>query len=99
MTLTRIRQRSVVFFCMPEIGHFNRLKSLISGMNRRGIKAHVFTHRDFEPQVVRSGGIFFDLFSKYPLEQADDTSFPVPCRFVSYAATYTKQICHEVERI
>ena len=97
--MTRIRQRSVAFFCMPEIGHFNRLKSLISGMNRRGIKAHVFTHRNFEPQVVRSGGIFFDLFSKYPLEQADNTSYPVPCRFVSYAATYANQICHDVERI
>jgi UDP:flavonoid glycosyltransferase YjiC (YdhE family) len=82
---------------MPEIGHFNRLKSLISGMNRKGIKAHVFTHRNFEPQVVRSGGIFFDLFSKYPLEQADNTSYPVPCRFVSYAAT--SEICHDVERI
>lgn len=99
MILTRISQRSVAFFCMPEIGHFNRLKSLISGLNRRGITAYVFTHRNFEPQVVRAGGIFFDLFSKYPLEQADDTSFPVPCRFVSYAATYARQICHDVERI
>jgi MGT family glycosyltransferase len=84
---------------MPELGHFNRLKSLISGMNRRGITAHVFTHRNFEPQVTRAGGIFFDLFAKYSLEEADDISFPVPCRFVSYAATYARQICHDVEKI
>jgi UDP:flavonoid glycosyltransferase YjiC (YdhE family) len=83
---------------MPEIGHFNRLQSLISGLARRGIAANVFTHRNFEPQVARAGGIFFDLFSKYPLEEADDTSFPVPCRFVSFAARYGRQICYDVEK-
>jgi hypothetical protein len=76
---------------MAEIGHFNRLQSLISGLAQRGIAAHVFTHRQFEPQVSRAGGIFFDLFLKYPLEEADDTSFPVPCRFVSFAGRYGKQ--------
>ena len=96
--MTRISQRSVAFFCMPENGHFNRLQSLISGLTRRGIAAHVFTHRKFEPQVARAGGIFFDLFAKYPLEQADDTSFPVPCRFVSFAGRYAKQICRDVEK-
>ena len=64
--MTRISQRSVAFFCMPESGHFNRLQSLISGLTRRGIAAHVFTHRKFEPQSARAGGIFFDLFAKYP---------------------------------
>jgi MGT family glycosyltransferase len=83
---------------MPETGHFHRLQSLISGLTRRGIAAHVFTHRKFESQVARAGGVFFDLFSKYPLEQADATSFPVPCRYVSFAATYAEQIRCDVEK-
>lgn len=91
-------RRSVAFFCMPEEGHFQRLRSLIFGLTRSGIAAHVFTHRKFGPQVERAGGVFFDLFSKYPLEQADATSFPVPCRFVSFAATYAEQIRCDVEK-
>lgn len=88
---------SVAFFCMPEIGHFHRLKSLISGLTSKRITVNVFTHRMFEPNVKRAGGIFFDLFSKYPLEHADNTSFPIPCRFVSFAAAYARQICRDVE--
>ncbi len=99
MIPTRIGQRSIAFFCMPEIGHFNRLKSLITDMTQKGITAHVFTHRNFEPQVARCGGIFFDLFSKYPLELADNSSYPVPSRFVSFAATYAKQIRRDLEKI
>ena len=68
---------SVAFFCMPEVGHFQRLQSLISGLSTKHIVVNVFTHRMFEPKVKRAGGIFFDLFSKYSLEQADNTSFPV----------------------
>lgn len=84
---------------MPETGHFHRLQSLISGLTRSGITGNVFTHRKFELQVARAGGVFFDLFSKYPLEHADSTSLPVPCRFVTYAATYARQICRDVEKI
>jgi MGT family glycosyltransferase len=83
---------------MPEEGHFQRLRSLISGLTRSGIAANVFTHRKFAPQVERAGGVFFDLFSKYSLKQADATSFPVPCRFVTFAATYAEQIRNDVEK-
>jgi len=83
---------------MPEIGHFHRLQSLISGLADSGIKVNVFTHRKFELQIKDAGGVFFDLFSKYSLEQADNTSFPIPCRFVSFAAAYARQICRDVER-
>ena len=91
-------RRSVAFFCMPEVGHFQRLRSLISGLTHNGILAYVFTHRKFGPQVERAGGVFFDLFSKYPLEQADSTSLPVPSRYVSFAATYAEQIRRDVEQ-
>jgi UDP:flavonoid glycosyltransferase YjiC (YdhE family) len=89
---------SVAFFCMPEIGHFHRLQSLISGLAGKHITVNVFTHRMFKPGVKRAGGVFFDLFSKYPLESVDSTSFPIPCRFVSFAAAYAGQVCRDVER-
>jgi MGT family glycosyltransferase len=89
---------SVAFFCMPEIGHFHRLQSLISTLAAKRITVNVFTHRMFELNVKRAGGVFFDLFSKYPLEEADNASFPIPCRFVSFAAAYARQICRDVEK-
>jgi UDP:flavonoid glycosyltransferase YjiC (YdhE family) len=92
-------RRPVVFFCMPELGHFRRLGSLISGMSRRGIPALVFTHRGFRTQVERAGGTFVDLFSKYPLERADDESLPVPCRFVSFAGFYAEEILRDVHAV
>lgn len=93
------KRRPVVVFCMPEDGHFQRIRSLVSGLADNGLDVHVLTHRKFMPYVEESGGIFFDLFSKYPLELADDESLPIPSRFVTYAATYAEQICCEVETI
>lgn len=84
---------------MPESGHFQRLRPLISGLTRSGIAAHVFTDRKFEAEVERAGGTFIDLFSKYPIEEADDASFPVPCRFVTFAAVFAEQICSDLETI
>jgi MGT family glycosyltransferase len=89
---------SVAFFCMPEVGHFQRLQPLISGLFSKHIAVNVFTHRMFELNVKRAGGVFFDLFSKYSLENVDNTSFPIPCRFVSFAAAYAGQICRDVEK-
>lgn len=94
-----MKQRTVAFFCMPEIGHFQRLRPLISGLASGGIKVHVFTHRLFGSQVERAGGVFFDLFSKYPLEQADNASLPVPCRFVTFAGRYAAPIRRDVEKV
>ena len=97
--LIRGNPPTVAFFCMPEDGHFQRLRPLISGLADGGIEAHVFTHSKFGPQVARAGGIFFDLFSKYSLEQADDESIPVPCRFVTFAGRYAEDVRHDVEGI
>jgi MGT family glycosyltransferase len=91
--------RAVVFFCMPETGHFQRLLPLISGLSRGGVAAHVFTHHNFRAQVENAGGLFFDLFAKYPLEQADDESIPISSRFVTFAATYAERVRRDIEKI
>ena len=92
-------RRTVAFFSMPEEGHFQRLLPLIAGLARLGFTSCVFTHSKFKPQVERAGGLFFDLFSRYPLERADDESLPVPCRFVTFAGKYAGQILRDVEKI
>ncbi len=89
-------QRSAAVLCMPEAGHFRRLQPLIHGLSMRGIAVHVFTHRKFAAEVERARGIFCDMFTPYPLEEADDSSFPVPCRFVSYAARFAEEVSRAV---
>ncbi|MEP7207614.1 MAG: glycosyltransferase [Casimicrobiaceae bacterium] len=81
------RRRPVAFFCMAERGHFQRLRPLIHGVAQAGMVAHVFTAADFRSDVERAGGVFHDLFGGGSLAAADDVSFPVPCRFVTFAAT------------
>ncbi len=60
-----------------------------------GMAAFVFTHRSFQEQVEQAGGRFIDLFSQHPLEEADDESTPIPCRFVSFAAHYAEALIKE----
>jgi UDP:flavonoid glycosyltransferase YjiC (YdhE family) len=86
-------------FAMPEAGHFQRLRPLISALVGRGIEAHVFTHRRFEAGVTRAGGRFVDLFGAYPLEEADDESLPFPCRFVSFAGRYGDEVVADLDAL
>jgi UDP:flavonoid glycosyltransferase YjiC (YdhE family) len=89
----------VAFFSMTEAGHFQLLRPLISGLVQRGIEAHVFTDRRFQTLAESAGGKFVDLFARYPLEEADGESLPVPCRFVSFAGCYAEEIARDLERI
>jgi MGT family glycosyltransferase len=90
---------AVAFFAMPEAGHFARLRPLIADMSRSGLAAHVFTHSRFRVDVERAGGTFVDLFEKYPLEDADGESVPIPSRFVSFAGHFAEQVHADVEEI
>ncbi len=95
----RGKKASVAVFSMQEAGHFQRLRPIIRGLAGRGLDVHVLTDRKFESQVAQAGGIFFDLFSRYPVEAADDESLPVPSRFVAFAAKYGEEIRRDVEKI
>jgi MGT family glycosyltransferase len=92
------KRRAVVFLSMNEYGHFQRLRPMISGLSDAGVSVHVFTHVRFKPQVERAGGLFFDLFSRYPLERADDESMPVSSRYVAFAAKYAEAIRRDVAK-
>ena len=81
---------------MAEEGHVNRLLPIVAGLARRGVAAHVFTDRRFAPGVAGAGGRFTDLFAGRLLEDADDASLPVPCRFVTFAGRHAREILPEV---
>jgi UDP:flavonoid glycosyltransferase YjiC (YdhE family) len=87
---------STIVFSMPQRGHFNRLRPLISGLAGAGIPTHVFTDLRFREEVERAGGRFVDLFAGRPIEGADATSIPVPCRYVSFAGHYADHVIREV---
>jgi MGT family glycosyltransferase len=90
------QQPTVVFFCMPERGHFQALRAVVARVAAAGMAAYVFTHRSFQEQVEQAGGTFVDLFSKHPIDVADDESTPIPCRFVSFAGHYGEAVIEEV---
>jgi len=99
MNSTAPSGRTVAAFCMTEIGHFQRMRSVIHGLVQRGMAVHVYTHGKFAPQVEQWGGVFHDLFSPYSLQLADDESMPVPSRLVTFAAAYGRQILRDVAPI
>jgi UDP:flavonoid glycosyltransferase YjiC (YdhE family) len=87
---------AAIVFGMPERGHFKRLLPLISGLADTGIPTYVFTDLGFRGGVERAGGRFVDLFAERPMESADATSIPVPCRYVSFAGHYADDVAREV---
>lgn len=89
----------VAVFCMPEASHLRRLLAVVAGLAGRGVAVSVFTDARFREPVERVGGRFVDLFGRYPVEAADATSRPVPCRYVSYAGHYAEALVEEVGRL
>jgi UDP:flavonoid glycosyltransferase YjiC (YdhE family) len=89
----------VAVFCMPEVSHLRRLLAVVAGLARRDVAVSVYTDARFREPVERAGGRFVDLFARYPVEAADATSRPVPCRYVSFAGHYAEALMEEVARL
>src|SRR5262249_28661268 len=87
--------QTVVVLC-PGGGHVQRLLPLVAGLAARGVTVHVFTRTEGRIQVEAAGGIFLDLFAKYPLEAVDSTSIPIPSRLVTSAAAYAEPLISAV---
>jgi MGT family glycosyltransferase len=62
-----------------------------------GHRIYVFTHKQFERDIQQVGGLFVDLFSKYPLDAVDDSSIPFASRYVSFAGKYLEEILNDVK--
>lgn len=94
-----MRESAVAFFAMPQAGHFQTLRPLISALARLGLSAYVFTDRQFEADVEHAGGTFVNIFAKYPIDEADGESLPTPCRYVTFAGRYGQEIVRDLEEL
>ena len=92
----RASRLSVAVVCMPWEGHFQRLRPIIAGLSHRGIVVNVFTDPSFAPAIGRAGGVFHDLFGRYPIDAADNKTIPVPCRYVTHAAKFGETITRDI---
>lgn len=88
--------RSVVVMCVRGVGHLHPLLPVVEKLSARGLTVHVMTHADFREKIERSGGRFVDLFTPHPIEAADPTSRPTPCRYVTFAGVYAESLIREV---
>ncbi len=91
--------RAAAVFCMPEDGHFQRLRPLLDGLVRRGLAVHVFTHARYAGAVRRAGASFEDLFAGREMEAGADASLPVPCRYVTFAGEHGEGVVRDVARL
>jgi UDP:flavonoid glycosyltransferase YjiC (YdhE family) len=89
-------RRVAAVFCMAEDGHFQRLRPIVSGLVRRGLSVHVFTHERYAAEVRRTGAAFQDLFAGRELEHGPDASTPVPCRYVTFAGEHGGAVAREL---
>jgi MGT family glycosyltransferase len=85
--------------CMGGLGHVQVLLPLVAGLVRRGAAVDVLTRLEFEPRVRAAGASFRDLYDRRPLEAADATSIPFPCRFVAFAARYADSVAAAVSSL
>ncbi len=91
--------KSIVMFCMPQRGHFQRLQPIISGLVRRGSNVVVMTSSAFKDVVESSGAAFIDLFATCSIERIDQDSLPVAVRFVSFAGFCAEKIIEEAGKL
>jgi UDP:flavonoid glycosyltransferase YjiC (YdhE family) len=88
---------NVALFSMPDRGHFQRLRSLITGLASLGAVPHVLTDRRFEPEIAGAGGVFVDLFADGGVDDADDESWPFPVRFTTFAARHLDRVLRDLD--
>lgn len=88
--------RTIAVVCMGGAGHVQVLRPVIAGLARRGYDVRVLTRADYRATVAAAGGQFADLYAERPLDAADATSTPLPCRFVSFAAEYAASVAREI---
>jgi UDP:flavonoid glycosyltransferase YjiC (YdhE family) len=77
-------------------GHMQRCAPLMAALVGRGVETIVYTDRAVEEQVVATGARFADIYAGRPLDAADDSSRPRPCRYVTFAGTFADEVAREV---
>ncbi len=84
---------------MADRGHWQRMCSVVSGLGRLDADVFVATHHRFAPDIVAAGGTFVDLFETRSVEAADADSWPYPCRYVTFAATFGEAFADQLKAL
>ena len=71
---------------------------MVAGLSKMGHAVYVFTDAVFHAEIEQARARFVDL-GRYPIDAADSTSYPIPCRYVSFAATYAEQLLDDLDRL
>ncbi|MEO6394735.1 MAG: glycosyltransferase [Devosia sp.] len=86
----------IAAFTMSDPNHFSGLHSVTAELLGAGAEVKVWTHTRFQTQLEAIGAGFADIFRDRPLDAVDDTSRPLPSRFVTFAAVHARAIIAEV---
>lgn len=86
----------VVAVCVQALGHIRAMLPVLSCLRERGLEVDVMTQRRLRPEVERIGARFIDLFDGRPVEAVDDSSIPVPSRYVTFTAAHADDLAQEV---
>ena len=82
----------IAAFSMPDRGHFQRLRPIVSGLRTAGARVLVFTDARFAPEVAEDGAEFVDLFAGRDIDSPGDDSWPRPVRYMTFAATWADDV-------
>ena len=88
--------RSVAFLAPEGVGHVRRVLALVEASARRGVAAHVFTHRRFAADAEAAGGVFHDLYAEADPDELDPETMPRPCRNVTFAGLYADAVARRI---
>ncbi|MEM8882673.1 MAG: glycosyltransferase [Planctomycetota bacterium] len=92
-------RRKVAVFCVPETGHLARIRVVVRQLVAAGCEVVVLSHARYRDIVEGEGAGFFDLYGRYPIEEADAESHPVSCRHVTHAGVFAERVVGDLREI
>jgi len=98
LKLVKFMGPKIVIICISARSHVQRALLISRALIQAGAEVHAFSAVKFAEDFRREGANFHDLYGGRPLEVADNSSMPIPSRFVTFAAVYGESLAEEVAR-
>lgn len=93
-------KRPIVAICVQGLGHVKALMAVVAELvTERDQEVVVMTREDLRSEVEPAGARFVDLYAGRPIEAVDDSSIPVPSRYVTFAGVHGEGIAAEIARL
>lgn len=82
----------IACFAMSDRNHLNGVLPVAAQLVRAGADVRFWTDPSFRVDVERAGAEFADIYDGVPLDLIDDSSRPLPSRYVTFAAARGRQL-------